>query len=256
MDPHHQALLVGYAVALLGWLGTARACPKLWPHPNSPSFAHPWRELGYALLACAAVLAIGQGYVHGYRLSLQGPFAPLVDALDQVLIFLPLFLLLIIRRQGPETAWLPTNRVWQRLLIGTGLALLAILAFTLTRAGSDNWLKVVPRVYRLANISWAVQIFCEDVAIAILFVRFQAALGVRLSILLVALLFASAHLPTLLAQGASYREVLSLLPDAGLGVLVLIVVRRSQDIWWFWCVHFAMDLMQFYALPAAPPGAG
>src|SRR5215831_12678588 len=109
MDPHHQALLVGYAVALLGWLATARAFPKLWPHPNSPSFAHPLRELGYALSACAAIVAIGECYVHGYRFSLQGPFERLVDALDQVLIFSPLFLLLIIRRQGPETAWLPTN---------------------------------------------------------------------------------------------------------------------------------------------------
>ncbi len=36
-----------------------------------------------------------------------------------------------------------------------------------------------------------------------------------------------------------------------LGVLVLVVLRRSQDIWWFWCVHFALDMMQFDALPAA-----
>ena len=39
--------------------------------------------------------------------------------------------------------------------------------------------------------------------------------------------------------------------DAGLGVLVLVVLRRAQDIWWFWCVHFAMDMMQFDALPQA-----
>jgi hypothetical protein len=47
--------------------------------------------------------------------------------------------------------------------------------------------------------------------------------------------------------------VLSLLLGAALGTLVLIVLRRSQDVWWFSCVHFAMDMMQFYALPPTTP---
>jgi hypothetical protein len=253
--PHHQALAVGYAAALLGWLGVWRAYPKLWPARPAPSFARPWREVAWALLMVAATVALGQCYTLGYRLSARGLFAPVVDALDQVLIFSPLLVLLLIRRQGLETAWLPTDRVVQRLLVGSALALLAVLAFTLTRTGSDPWLAVLPRVYQPRNISFAVQVFLEDVAIAILFVRFQAALGVRLSILLVALLFASAHLPTLLVKGAPSGEVLNLLLDAALGACVLIVLRRSQDIWWFWCVHFAMDMMQFHALPSTAPVA-
>jgi hypothetical protein len=246
---HHQALAIGYAAALLAWLGTQRVYRKLWPDCPAPSFPHPWREVGWAILMVAATLALGQCYAHGYRLAVAGPLASLVDALDQLLIFSPLLLLPVIRRQGPETAWLPTDRVGQRLLVGTGLALFAVLAFTLTRAGADGWLAVVRRVYQPGNISFAVQVLCEDVAIAILFVRFQAALGVRLSVLLVALLFAIGHLPTLLAKGAPLAEVLRLPLDAALGVFVLIVVRRSRDVWWFWCVHFAMDMMQFHALP-------
>jgi hypothetical protein len=251
--PHHQALAVGYTVALAGWLAAGRVFRQLWPDRPAPCFRHPWREVGWAILAVAVTVALGQCYLHGYRLAVRGPFAPAVDALDQVLIFSPLLLLPVLRRQGPQTAWLPTTRVWQRLLVGTGLALLAILAFTLWRTGSDHWLTVVSRVYHPRNISLAVQVFCEDVAIAILFVRFQAALGVRLSVLLVAVLFAGAHLPTLLAEGASIEELLGLLLDAALGVLLLTVVRRSQDVWWFWCVHFAMDMMQFYALPPTAP---
>jgi membrane protease YdiL (CAAX protease family) len=204
----------------------------------------------------AAVLALGQGYVHGYRLAAPGALAPFLDALNHLIIFSPLLLLPVVRRQGPETAWLPTNRVWLRLLIGTGLALLAIQAFTLVRAGSDNSIAVVPRVYRPANVSFAVQVFYEDVAIAVVFVRFQSAVGGWASIVVVALLFALAHLPTLLAEGAAVAEIVNLLLDAALGTLVLTVVRRSQDVWWFWCVHFAMDMMQFFALPPAPIPAG
>jgi hypothetical protein len=65
------------------------------------------------------------------------------------------------------------------------------------------------------------------------------------------LLFAAAHLPTLIALGVPQEQPLFLFLDAGLGVLALMVLRRSQDIWWFWCVHFAMDMMQFDALPPA-----
>jgi hypothetical protein len=254
MSPHHQALLVGYTVALLGWLGTWRAYPTLWPARPTPSFSHPWRELAWALLMVVATIALGQCYSLGYRLAVSGPLAPLVDAFDQLIIFSPFLLLPVIRRQGPETAWLPTDRVWQRLLVGMALALLAVLAFTLVRTGSDPWLTVMSRVYRPKNVSMAVQVFLEDFAIAILFTRFQAVLGARLSIPAVALLFAIAHLPTLLAEGATSGQVLSLLLDAALAALVLIVLRRSQDIWWFWCVHFAMDMTQFCALlPTAPP---
>jgi hypothetical protein len=238
---------------LLGWVAGWRIYPGLWPYRDAPSFAHPWREVGGCLLLVAAVLALGQGYVHGYRLSAPGALAPFVDAFNHLLIFSPLLLLPVVRRQGPQTVWLPTKRIWLRLLVGTGLALLAILAFTLVREGSDNWITVVPRVYRPANVSFAVQVFCEDVAIAVVFVRFQAAVGGWVSIFLVALLFALAHVPTLLAHGAPVGEVVNLLLDAALGTLVLTVVRRSQDIWWFWCVHFAMDVMQFVALPPATP---
>jgi hypothetical protein len=208
--------------------------------------------VGYALVASAAVVALGQGYVRGYRLAAPGPLGPLAEALNQLAIFAPFFLLLVIRRQGLETAWLPTRRVWQRLAVGLGLAQIAILAFTLTRPGSDPWPTVAPRVYSARNGGYAVQIFCEDVAIAILFLRLQAALGARLSLFLVALLFAGGHLPTMIAQGTSLAEALRLLLDAGLCVLALAVVRRSQEVWWFWCVHFAMDMMQFDALPAQP----
>ena len=245
---HHQALLVGYAVGLLGWLGVARVYGRPWSKRQSPSFAQPWREVAFAILACGAVVAVGQAFVHGYLLKAQGSFEQLIKAINQIIIFSPIFLLLAIRRQGLDTAWLPLDRVWQRLLVGLVLALSAILAFTLTRAGSDNWLTVLPRVYSLKNLSFAVEVFCEDMAIAILFVRFQAAMGALLSIVLVSVLFAAAHLPTLIALGVPVGGTVFLFLDAGLGMLALTVLRRSQDIWWFWCVHFAMDMMQFDAL--------
>jgi hypothetical protein len=83
------------------------------------------------------------------------------------------------------------------------------------------------------------------VAIAILFVRFAAALGARRTILLVAILFALAHVPALVQSGASASSLGHLVLDAALAVGILTVLQRSADVWWFWVVHFAMDMTQF-----------
>ncbi|MCI0487254.1 MAG: hypothetical protein L0229_11715 [Blastocatellia bacterium] len=245
---HYHALLIGYGVAMISWLAIARIFPNLWPRQNAQSFSHPWREVAWALLALLAVLAIGQLYTRGWLLPASGTFKPIIDAFNQVLIFSPLLLLLLFRRQSLKTAWLPADRIWVRLLIGLAIALIAILVFSLARTGSDSWVAILPRVYHPKNISHLVQVLLEDIAIAILFVRFRSALGLRVTIVLVAVLFAAGHIPALLAGGATLNEMSSLFLDAGLGVGVLTVLQRSADVWWFWCVHFAMDMMQFYAV--------
>jgi hypothetical protein len=36
--------------------------------------------------------------------------------------------------------------------------------------------------------------------------------------------------------------------DVVLAVAVVAVVQRSADVWWFWGVHFAMDMTQYATL--------
>ena len=79
-------------------------------------------------------------------------------------------------------------------------------------------------------------------------VGFRSAIGQRLSIVMVAVLFAAGHIPALLAGDAVLEEILSLTLDAGLGIVAISVVQRSADVWWFWCVHFVMDMTQFYTV--------
>jgi hypothetical protein len=249
---HHYALLISYGVALLGWLAAARALPRLWIRPDAPTFRHPWVEIGLTMVAGALVLVIGQLYLRQWLLpAAPGFLGRVADACNQIIIFSPLLLLLALRRHSLRTAWLPLDRVWLRIIVGIVLALVSILVFTMARADSDHWLAVVRRVYHPQNLSHLVQVFLEDVAVAILFVRFRAAIGLRRTIALVAILFALSHIPSLLADGAGIAELTGLLLDAGLAVVVLSVVQRSADIWWFWSIHFALDMMQFYAVPAA-----
>ena len=250
----YGALLLGYATALGGWALAARGAAGLWPGAPRPAFRHPWREVAWAFLAVVLVIGIGRLYT-AKLLFPSGAGGVVPETLNQILIFLPLPLLLLVRRQSPETAWLPTSRVWARISIGLGLALLSILVYARVRAGSDPWLAVVSRTYRPNNLPHLVQVFLEDMGLAILFVRFAAALGPRRTILIVAVLFALAHVPAMVSGGATAASFGRLGLDVGLAVGVLWVLRRSGDIWWFWMVHFAMDMMQFYSVPGGAPPA-
>ena len=157
--------------------------------------------------------------------------------------------MLLWRRQPFSTIWLSRNKSLTKLALGIGIALFAILIFTMVRTGSDSFFQVVSRTYHYQNIQYMVQVFMEDITIAFLFIRFRAVLKLRGSIILVAALFAAGHIPAMISQGYSFAELGSLLLDASLGVGLVYTIQRSSDVIWFWCIHFAMDMMQFYAVP-------
>ena len=142
---HYHALVAGYGVALAGWWLLSRRWSSLWPLPDLPVFAHPWREVGWTLLAAVATLGIGQLYVHGWRLPTAGPGGWLAESLKQIAIFSPFLLLLVLRKHALRTAWLPMERVGLRVLAGLGLALLAILALGLFAFGAYS---IIESVYR------------------------------------------------------------------------------------------------------------
>ena len=244
---YYYGLLAGYATAILACLLVARLLPALWPRREAVLFPHPWREVAWALLGVVGVLLIGQLYVRHWLLPARSLWEPLIEGANQALIFLSILAVPLFRHHGLDTAWIPVDRIWARLLVGLLLAALAVLAFSLVAPGYNGWLAIYPRVYSPKNFGLLVQVFCEDVAIAILLVRFRAAIGLWATILLVAILFAAAHIPAMVATGASLSELARLVMDAGLGTVVLFVAQRSADVWWLWCVHFAMDMMQFVA---------
>lgn len=245
---HYQAIFLAYGVAMVGWLTINRLIPDLWPACSAPNFGRPWKEVGWAVVACLGIIAIGQLYQAGIHLPRSGSFGQVFESINQIIIFSPVFLLLYLRKQSLSTAWIGPKNVLLRIGIGFGLALIAILIFTWFKSGSNGWFSVVQGVYHYQNLSHLIQVFCEDVTIAVLFVRIRSAIGLRGSIVLVAALFALGHVPAMVSTGVSFRELSSLLLDTLLGAGVIFVVQKSADILWFWIIHFAMDMMQFWAI--------
>ena len=194
---------------------------------------------------------MGQLWTRGIRLPEQGPVAPLLGAVNQVLIFAPILLLLIVRRQPWTSAWLPRARAGTRILVGLVLAGLAVTAYSLLRDGADAPWILLGRIYAYEHIDEMVQVFLEDLTIAILFVRLAGAIGKLWATVVVACLFAAGHIPAMVSQGVTLSELGGLIRDAGLGILVILVLQRSRDVVWFWCIHFCLDMTQFARISGA-----
>lgn len=244
-EEHYPPLVIAYAIALCGWLLANRLLPAVWPEKEPERFAHPWREFGLALLGVLGVLAVGQLWANGIRLPEAGTAGPVFAALNQFLIYLPILLVPVLRRQAWSTAWLPRERIGTRLLVGLLLACVAVTVYALLRQGAGAPWVLLGRIWSFEHVDELVQVFLEDVAIAILFVRLSGAIGPRWSAAIVACLFAAAHIPGMLSQGANWLELGALVRDAGLGVAVILVLRRACDVLWFWPIHFCLDMTQF-----------
>lgn len=242
---HYPPLVIAYLIGLGGWLAASLVWRRLWPREPAERFARPWTELGIALVGAVGILAVGQLWSRGIRLPERGAFGPVFGAVNQVLIFAPILAVVVIRRQSWTTAWLPRRRIASRLLVGIVLASLAVTAYSLSRAEADAPWILLGRIWRYEHFDKMVQVFLEDLTIAILFVRLAGAIGSRSATVLVACLFAAGHVPAMVSQGASWSELGGLVRDAGLGVAVILVLQRSRDVVWFWCIHFCLDMTQF-----------
>ena len=248
---HGTPLVLAYAAALGGWLLSARVLRSVWPREPRFRFAHPWREVGAASLGAIGVLALGQLWIRGIRLPEEGALAPVLGAINQSIIFAPLLLVPAIRRQPLTSAWLPRPRIAMRLLVGFVLAAVAVIVYASLREGADSPFALLGRIWRYENLDKMVQVFLEDVAIAIVFVRLSAAIGNAWTVVVVATLFAAAHIPALISSGGSPADLAGLLRDAAIGSAVIAVLQRSRDIVWFWCVHYCLDMTQFARISGA-----
>jgi len=247
MDFHYIALMLSYASIAGLWFIINKIVVKPWGEDFSVSFQKPWLEFIYAILAVFAILGIGQLYVRG--MLIPNDNNNFVDALNQILIFSPTIFLIAIRKQSIETIWLPKSNIPVRIIWGLILSLTSLFIYWLFRKDAASIASIVTNTYHPKNISHIVQVFMEDITIALVFVRLAAWIGRKWSIVIVAFLFAAGHIPALMSGGASLAEISSLIIDASIGIIVLSAVSKSKDVWWFFLVHFVLDMSQFYGGP-------
>jgi len=257
ISAHYFGLFAAYGALVVATLAVVRltrgregeSARGLWPATGAIELKRPWVDLGLFFVAVAAVIGVGQLYVNGMLLPETGPVFGLIEAVNQFLIFSPVLLLLLIRRQSLATALLPRGRVGLRLLAGFGLALVAALAYSLARRDFGVLVDAFAGEAGSAALgAHAVQVFMEDVAIAALLVRLSCAIRTEWGAgALVAALFAAGHLPAMLAgdDPVTGADIVALTMDFGIGLVVMIGLLRTRDVLWLFPTHFVMDVAQF-----------
>lgn len=244
MSPHYISLLSGYSLTVGLWFLLNHFYPFIWKNKERISFDKPYLEFIYSIIALTTILGIGQLYIRGWLIPHKDNV--LLDAVNQFIIFSPSCILILIRKHSIDTIWLPKSKIVIRLFIGLLFALCSIIIYWLTRKDSKELGFILLNIYHYHNLSHLVQVFMEDITIALIFVRLSAWIGNKWTILIAAILFSAGHIPSMISDGAELIELSSLLIDTLVGVLVLLAVSRSKDILWFFMVHFAMDMTQFY----------
>lgn len=242
---HYTGLIAGYAAAMgLFWsiwaaLGDRRATLQAVAYRLS----RPGLELVLAFAAAAGVILIGQLYVAGRLLPDEGE---LLQSANQALIFAPMLALALWRGQPLSSTFLPLRGAAPGLALGAVAAAAALFVYMTARGLWSEPGAVAATLLDPANTSYAVQIFLQDLSIAVILSRLLALAGWKVTLILIALLFQLAHIPPFLAGGAGMADLATLLIDTGIGLAVFGAVIASRSIWWFWPLHTVMDLMQFH----------
>lgn len=207
-------------------------------------FKRPWLEFVWAISAGIGTIFIGQLYIRNLLLPSFDKLHVLSDTLNQLIIFSPFFFLVIFRKQGMETAWIPKKGKIKSILLGLLLGLIGVLLFILLK-GTENILPEIIEIYNPKNLPKLIQVFAEDFAIAVCLYRLVGLIGPRWATITVALLFAAGHIPAMLTNGASLNNFSSLGLDAILGIIVFRSLYFTKNFLWFWMIHYALDMTQY-----------
>ncbi len=219
---------------------------KGWDIQSVESTKKPWLDLALGLLSCFAVMGVGQLYSAGYLIPRSASTVInqlIVWPLNNVLIFSPIFLTLILRKQGTHSIFISSNQMARKLIFGLAASLIGIFIFVGVRGEWTRLSEIFFSALKLKTLSNFPAIFFENVALAFLFVRLKWAVGIRWAIGIPAILFAFAHVPGSVAEGDSIFHIITFFFLTGtLTTFILYTAYRSRDIIWLGVVHYLMDV--------------
>ena len=237
-------LTIAYGTICALWFLLNRI-KKSWPITPISTPGKPWIELGTAMIAVIGILVIGQLYSAGYLLknTASETLARWVWPLNNVIIFSPILLTLLLRRQGPSTIFLSRKGILIKVVFGFASSCGGIFIFLLLRGELERIVEVAHHAISPSALTYFPAVFFENIALAFLFVRLKWAVGIKWAIGIPAVLFAFAHVPGSLAEGDPLIHIITFFfLTGGLTTFILYTAYRSRDIIWLGIVHYLMDV--------------
>lgn len=227
------AVYVSWVVGVGLFLLAVELLPTQWHALEPIRLERPGREALWALAATVFLVGISVATDILFRTWKRHPsFGSLIYFGQLLLVYSPIFALLIWRRQGLETCFVRFDKLPFKILLGTALAAIASFLFLLARGWAGTFDEFVPTLGK-GGIVAMFQTFMEGFAIGCLLYRVGAWIGIGWTSVVVAILFMAAHIPNY-TGGAFHLSlnaaILVAAAHAGISVLIFVAAWRSQDI--------------------------
>lgn len=235
-----EATLSFEVAVYAAWIASAgpllllvRHAPAWWPALQRVSFEKPGREFLWALAAAIALFAISFASDNLLAPWKRQPVLGDVVYLGQLLlVYSPIFIVLWWRRQGLQSCFLRFEKWPTKIGAGLLLGTLAAAVFLLVRGRIESFPEFISTLGHGGPVAM-IQTFMEGFGIGFLLYRAGAWIGVRWSSVIVSALFMSAHIPNYVSGASTFPLPTALAlaaAHAGIGVLILFVIWKSQDI--------------------------
>jgi len=241
------AVFVAYVVALGLWFVFTRLYPRSWMPLASLRLERPVLDFMLALLCIAAIFGLNVLYNLGWLIP--SPRRPELKTLaflgDLVIIWSPIAIVLIWRRQPTHTCLLALSGFWKRLLWAVGASFCGMATYFLIHGNPHPiWLAfhalVTPDPVAL------VQSLIQYFGFGFLLVRLAALVGRIGGILICSTLYGLAKYPYYLMQlHMSWIQASSLIAfNVLVAFCVIGLIYDRQDVFVPGVVHAFMDAVQ------------
>ena len=227
------AVYLSWILGIGFFLLVIRLQPARWHALEPIRLERPGREVLWALAAVVLLVGISVATDNFLRPWKRDPsFGRLVYFGQLLLVYSPIFAMLLWRRQGLKTCFLRVDKLPVKILLGLGVALVASFIFLLVRGRAGAFPEFLTTLGK-GGVVAMLQTFMEGFAIGFLLYRVGAWIGIGWSSIVVAFLFMAAHIPNYTSgtfQLSLPVALLAALAHAGIAVLVMVGVWKSQDI--------------------------
>lgn len=240
------AIALAYIGAIGVWFFVTRARPSLWPPIRSIHFAKPKTELLWAVVAIVFVLVLT--VLDNMRLLLprqRGWVGSLMFLAVLIIVWLPVILVLLIRRQGLHTCLLSIEGLGMKILWGIGVSLLGMIIYLAVRGRFDAFphLHWTVRPSRFVAFIQSVMLMA---GVGFLLVRLVAATGKWMGIVIVGALYGLAKYPLYIMQ---YRmgflqATMMIAFSAIIAMIITYIIYDRQDVLVISIFHYFLDEVQ------------
>jgi hypothetical protein len=242
------AITVSYVAACIVMLLLTKYKPAWWAKEVTIEEDTNKKHLDFvlSLVAAVSILAIGQLYRHHYLLPetrVKGHFS-VAWCINNLIIFSPIFIFLIIRRQPLSSIYLSFKEPGKKILWGIILSVFSCSIYLLLIGRMNEYgnffLNDLFLPHYLENFP---AVFLEGVAVIYFLTRVKNISSPFIAILITTLLFSASHVPSAIKQGDTFLIIsIFFIFNTILPSFILYSVVKTRDVIWIGIVHYCMDV--------------